>query len=152
MKNNLTINSLLSKNNVVEAKTHLKKLKYTLVFTSLITINSLKFVSLFNNKLTKKYQNYNKIKLYLKQSYMLLTWIFYNNYSKKKIFIMPKKLKKFTITKSPMAHKTFSQEQLVWKEYNLLTPYEIGIKKKILIGIKNSLYFIKITVTYNVTL
>ena len=44
---------------------------------------------------------------------------------------MPTKVKKFTITKSPMAHKTFSQEQLKWTEYKLLMDYKLKLDRKI---------------------
>ena len=53
---------------------------------------------------------------------------------------MPKKIKKYTIIKSPMAHKTFSQEQLKWQEFQIKTGYKVTSLGKIK-GLKNSLGF-----------
>ena len=36
-----------------------------------------------------------------------------------KLFVLPKKVSKFTLTKAPMAHKTFSQEQYSYNRYSL---------------------------------
>lgn len=51
-------------------------------------------------------------KLSIKQSYLMLTWFQYcryhkslNNRNKVKFFISKKKIKKFTTTKAPIAHK-----------------------------------------------
>jgi hypothetical protein len=74
-------------------------------------------------------------KIYVKQSYMLLTWVLYikNMYNSKKnlkkcspsFFVFPKFKKKITIIKSPMAHKTFSQEQYIFQFYTLSVSYSI---------------------------
>ena len=71
-----------------------------------------------------------KKKLLIKQSYLLLTWLLYVTNStqstqgpaKSKQFrpviaIQPTKKTKYTFTKAPMAHKTFSQEQFIFKFY-----------------------------------
>lgn len=76
-------------------------------------------------------------KLYVKQSYMLLTWVLYlkNLYLKQSpssskaslpsFFVFPKNVKKITLLKAPMAHKTFSQEQFLFKFYVLSISYSI---------------------------
>ena len=75
-----------------------------------------------------KYKKFNKKKLIIKQSYLLLTWLAYNNkFVERKCFIMPKKTSRMTFTKSPMAHKTFSQEQVKWEEYKILYCYKISL-------------------------
>lgn len=61
-------------------------------------------------------------KIYVKQSYIILTWFYYLNLNlnKKqnllskniKLVMIPKKIKKFTITQAPIAHKTNSKEQI----------------------------------------
>jgi len=79
--------------------------------------------------------------LFLKQSYMLLTWVIYNSKINTKVFILPKSKNKITITKSPMAHKTFSQEQFKWEYYKLVIPYKIQNSVNI-IGTNQSLQFI----------
>jgi len=71
-------------------------------------------------------QNEYKLKkLAVKQSYMLLTWIAYTAQQHIKSFTLPKKRKRMTITKSPMAHKTFSQEQFEFIFYKIVVPYKI---------------------------
>lgn len=58
---------------------------------------------------------------------MLLTWLYYLKHNSSKVekakvpsfFVHPIKQNKFTLIKSPMAHKTFSQEQFMYKFYKL---------------------------------
>ena len=88
---------------------------WKLIFSSLINPNTIK-----HNRLTL-----NKNKIFLKKSYTLITWLFYIENKLVKYFILPKKLKKFTFTKSPMAHKTFSQEQFQFKSYKIITSYKL---------------------------
>ena len=54
---------------------------------------------------------------------------------------MPKCTKKITITKSPMAHKTFSQEQLKWEYYKIVIPYKIILNEKVS-SLESFLFFI----------
>jgi len=114
------------------------KTNYSLVFNSLITINTIKFLSLVN---TDHRKGFKQSKLFVKQSYMLLTWVIYNSTKSTNAFILPKKTKKITITKSPMAHKTFSQEQLKWEYYKLVIPYVITSGVKVC-GVNQAMYFI----------
>ncbi len=94
----MIINKNISKNNFI---------KFKMLFTSLISPNFLP-----NTKLFSINCNNNK-KLLLKQSYILLTWFYYLTFIEKnlntknniKIFCLPIKKKKFTLTKAPMAHK-----------------------------------------------
>ena len=78
----------------------------------------------------------------IKQSYLLLTWILYNGNKNKNYFIAPNKNKKYTIIKSPMAHKTFSQEQLNWKESCALISYQLK-PESLLNGVGNSVSFVQ---------
>lgn len=97
----------------------------------------------YNSSLIKKPNK----KILVKQSYIFLMWINYflklninkdtinNNTSspssiKKKIpsfFIHPCRNYKTTITKAPMAHKTFSQEQFMIRYYKLSLSFKIKI-------------------------
>ena len=114
------------------------KASYSLIFNSLITIDTIKFLTLVGTNYRKGFK---QNKLFIKQSYMLLTWVIYNSSKNTKAFIMPKKIKKMTITKSPMAHKTFSQEQLKWEYYKLIIPYVImGVEE--IRGINQAIHFI----------
>lgn len=91
------------------------------------------YVSLINPFILSNYsfENYKRFaylkpneKIYVKQSYMILTWFYYLNFistkqnSKKisslRFYIAPKIRRKFTITKAPIAHKTRSKEQILF--------------------------------------
>jgi len=129
--NNKRLNSL-KKNNLVSKK----QVKYSLNFISLISPFSLK-----SNRLNKPISNSGIKKLVVKQSYMLVSWLSYltkiidnsssselqkddfkkknSNLSRPGFFVQPVRVYKTTMTKSPMAHKTFSQEQYLLKFYKL---------------------------------
>jgi len=51
---------------------------------------------------------------------MILMWLTYFNNKSRKYIVLPKIRKRLTITKSPMAHKTFSQEQLQWSKNKII--------------------------------
>lgn len=89
--------------------------------------------------------SFNEKKKLIKQSYILLTWFYYlsfstpikNNLTKQssiQIFILPLKKTKFTLTKAPMAHKTFSKEQYLFQCYRfiftfIIVPHELNFTK-----------------------
>jgi hypothetical protein len=101
--------------------------QYKIKLSSLIPIPNIKYDSI----LQKKLQYIKSKKIIIKQSYLLLTWILYSNGKKKNYFIAPNKTKKYTILKSPMAHKTFSQEQLNWKESCAVINYTLKTNSNI---------------------
>ncbi len=94
-------------------KNNIKKLKvnYGFFFISLTSpflINNFKL----------DYLTFDESKIFVKQSYLLLTWFYYisnlnHKLSKKRIKIatLPSIKKIFTMTKAPMAHKNWSKEQ-----------------------------------------
>jgi hypothetical protein len=125
-------------------KTFLRKnVKYCFNFASLISPFSIKPSRLVNptGDLTTR-------KLYVKQSYMLITWFSYltnnpifNNKSEAEdldnkeldlirpgFFVQPVRVFKTTMTKAPMAHKTFSQEQYLIKFYKLSASFTFPVK------------------------
>jgi hypothetical protein len=81
-----------------------------------------------------------KSKILIKQSYVLLVWFFYltslsasspNKKDKTAIpgfFVYPKKVTKFTILKAPMAHKTFSQEQISFSSYSFSLTFTVNLQ------------------------
>lgn len=109
-------------------------------FNSLIPISSnLKFDSIYLFKsITEKKNN---MKLSAKKSYILISWVvFFLKYhcqlQKKKskpttisFYVLPQKTNRFTITKAPMAHKTFSQEQYLFSQSSLVIRFKIEMKK-----------------------
>ena len=117
--------------NIASSKVIRRDIKYTLNYTSLIPPFSLKQTRLLNlSKLG------GSRKLLVKQSYLLITWISYltkqlsteHNGDKSDLggssftprpgfFVQPTRVYKTTMTKAPMAHKTFSQEQYLVKFY-----------------------------------
>lgn len=98
--------------------------KVTLFYVSLIN------PFILTNYTFENYKRYSTLKpnqkIYVKQSYMILTWFYYLNFISKKniknkstlnnlkFFITPKLNRKFTITKAPIAHKTRSKEQILF--------------------------------------
>ncbi len=111
---------------------------------SLISPYSIKNINFFIYNLDHK-----KKKLYIKQSYLMLTWFYYislvNFNTKKKInfFIMSKKTNHLTSIKAPMAHKSFSKEQFSFKYYIFILSFKGFFKNHyILNDINKSLLFI----------
>lgn len=112
-------------------------LKYAFRFMSFVPPGSSSKMSLMNRpgphsgpqQHSEHRSNRHVPKISVKDSYMMASWMSYiKNLSKtspekatKKnlpsIFVYPPRTKKFTHTKAPMAHKTFSQEQFKFKFY-----------------------------------
>ena len=101
-------------------------MRYSLKFTTLYTPSSVSKLSLtfrnsiFYNSFLKTSTNK---KILLKQSYFVLTWLCYiKSFRCKKpsFFIYPPRISRMTLLKSPMAHKTYSQEQFLLK-YNRMS-------------------------------
>ena len=78
-------------------------------------------------------------KLFIKNSYLILPWFYYlklvtyNNTDKTKIknkkklikfAVLPTKRSHLTLTKAPMAHKTNSKEQFLFKFYYMLATFK----------------------------
>lgn len=146
--NKLTTKKLLHNNikfNKVFLKKNNSKILYKLNFKSIIRpvggINiqdiSIRDLSLVNSKSNK---------VYVKQSYLILMWMWYltrslnqhvqSDITKKnsklqtsciKFFIKPQVYSRFTITKAPMAHKTFSQEQYGFRVYSIKTSFKLPV-------------------------
>lgn len=104
-------------------KNYLPRKSVTYVFYSLFSPASVNNLSLYlNNSVTSNTSNnveanYRNKKVLIKQSYLLLVWL-RSSVRKQGLgtksagfAFLPKTRSKFTMTKAPMAHKTFSQEQ-----------------------------------------
>ncbi len=147
MTRNLKLNNHLKLNNQLTLNSVNKpKLKYTFHFTSLITPHKITNIRLLNNTLdpftSKKYK-----KLFAKQSYLLMTWLWYiqkNQPSKSKpsFAFKPTKIHKTTLIKSPMAHKTFSQEQFQFKFFNLVISFSTPLPLNYSVPTLNHLLFL----------
>ena len=97
-----------------------------------------------------------KNKVYVKQSYVLLTWMSYiresevravsressdSEDSQPSFFIFPIKRSRLTYLKAPMAHKTFSQEQFVSQFYTMSISFNNKLKENSTIpGVSNSTF------------
>ena len=91
-------------------------------------------------------------KVLIKQSYLILMWFKFLLVTKKsrttpslgsfKFFIKPKQQTRFTLTKSPMAQKTFSQEQYSYSYYSLVLSFSLNINTSYLnkLSLKSTLY------------
>jgi hypothetical protein len=118
-----------------------RKIRYYYRFISIIPIGASEGTQLFDvrGQKSRVYDTrgaHNKI--IVKQSYLLLTWLAYLRgeltakkreegevtLSVKGFFIKPVRTTKFTTQKAPMAHKTFSQEQWLYKHYRLSLFFE----------------------------
>jgi hypothetical protein len=143
--------------------------KYSLKFYTMYIPSTVKKVRLYargyrtNSGLTsKKKTGYSFDKILIKQSYIMLTWLSYiskRNFNPKlrdvpnkpgvvtpSFFIYPCRKYKFTMIKSPMAHKTFSQEQFFYKTYKLSVSFSSSVNIETLestkLGVNSSLYLV----------
>jgi len=125
------INKIFILNNN-EKETTKKTIKFTFYFISLIPpfiLNNIRFS--FNSFIKEK-------KLLIKQSYILLTWFYYlsfvqqklDNKNKLKFLILPLSVKKFTLTKAPMAHKNWSKEQYKLQYYKFKISFDVFLKNE----------------------
>lgn len=95
---------------------------YNFTFVSLIApylLNNLRL-----STITSSASKPLKSTILLKQSYLIFTWFYYLSTSSMKtknksilFSFLPIKRKSYTLTKAPMAHKTNSKEQFVFKFY-----------------------------------
>ena len=132
------------------------KIQHTIKFGSIFAPDSLRGINLlfrsssaYNSLLTNKPSR----KILVKQSYIFMVWVNYlcnqnseyNPVGKNPaFFVYPKKNYKTTITKAPMAHKTYSQEQFMIRFYNFsITFYSdcSGGNSEALNSINKSIYF-----------
>lgn len=150
---------------------------YSFKFYSFYLPSSIKGISLYSR--SRDWTSGTR-KILIKQSYIMLVWFKYittlydikihNNFSEENtnfdsstkllpsFFIYPPRLYKFTSLKSPMAHKTFSQEQFLCKNYKLSISFKsdftsciastttdgklpLNFESTLLYSLNNSLYF-----------
>ena len=122
------VNLILSKIDNFKVSKNNFKTPYTVIynftFISLIApylLNNLRLINITSTPSTP-----NKSTALLKQSYLIFTWFYYltnsitkgsGNNNMIKFSFLPIKRKSYTLTKAPMAHKTNSKEQFVFKFY-----------------------------------
>lgn len=129
--NNTQMLSIISNNEKRNKKNiQISSVKYSFFFISIISpyiINNVKLLSDYDN---------DERKIFIKQSYILLTWFYYissltssiNSKKKLKIAVLPTKRKIFTLTKAPMAHKTWSKEQYKFQYYKFKISFVSSFK------------------------
>lgn len=127
--------TLLFKYNL-KKKNYLNKMRFGVSFVSLINPFFLTNIS-YDNYIKPIRFNKNA-KIYVKQSYMILTWFYYISFLEKKnktnkirFFIAKKKKKKFTITKAPIAHKNWSKEQIMYSFFKFKILFSFNFKKSL---------------------
>jgi hypothetical protein len=111
---------------------------YTFYFNTLITPYKINNIRLFlHNSSSFKSKKLNK--LYIKQSYLLLTWFWYikkkhnlNNKVQPSFVYKPTKKYRLTFLKAPMAHKTFSQEQVKLQYFVLTITFKILLPSQLI--------------------
>ena len=105
--------------------------RYSFRFTSLVAPHTPSFIAndgkLSNPLLTRR--------VFLKKSYLLASWLLYLSHkstsnvakSTPRIAILPSRQIVYTLTKAPMAHKTNSKEQFLFKYYNFKFSIELKL-------------------------
>lgn len=104
-------------------------IRYSFRFTSLVpplTISAL-------NTTEPSTINLKSTRLLFKRSYLVLSWISYlarigtqkHKHFRPTIAILPSRRTLYTLTKAPMAHKTNSKEQFMFKFYNFKFSFEL---------------------------
>jgi hypothetical protein len=122
-------------------------------FNTLITPYKIVNIRLIFNNLTSETKKNKFNKLFIKQSYLLLTWFWYikkkhniNNLVQPSFVYKPTKKYRITFLKTPMAHKTFSQEQVKLQYFLLQITFKILLPvtyfKDNLLDINKMLYLI----------
>lgn len=95
-----------------------------------------------------------KSKIWLKQSYILLTWFYYLTFInqkhdteyKLKFSVYPNTRKIFTLTKAPIAHKNWSKEQYKFQFFKFKISFDTSLNENnVLNNINKTLLFIFIT-------
>ena len=124
----------------------LPRIKYSFSFVSLITPHKITNIRLLNNA-TSPFKSKKTKKIFAKQSYLLMTWLWYiqrnhSSTSKPSFAFKPTSVHKTTLIKSPMAHKTFSQEQFQFKFFNLVISFSIPFPTKIKFSGVNQLAYL----------
>ena len=106
--------------------------KLQLRFSSILPPSSVPKLSLLNKMIKSQgFGNQSSVnKIHVKQSYVLMTWMSYTQSSSSglklpTIFSYPSRTKTFTQIKSPMAHKTFSQQQFKFKFFFMSASFSI---------------------------
>jgi len=132
---NLNTYSNWTKYNNYSKKKPLKlTVKYSFSYVSLITPHKILNIRLFTNH--SLFQSKKQKKLFVKQSYLLMTWLWYiqskflTKHKKPSFAFKPTKYHKTTLIKSPMAHKTFSQEQFQFKFFYIIISLPINLSVK----------------------
>jgi hypothetical protein len=131
--------------------TQINTLKYNLKFTSIIApgaVSNLRLIQFNDNRGSNPHN-----KLVVKQSYLLLTWLAYlkdksiksSKTNTPSFFVQPVRQFKLTHIKAPMAHKTFSQEQFLFKHYNLVISFKTILSQNYTLNSVNNSIFIALS-------
>lgn len=76
-------------------------------------------------------------RLLLRRSYLILSWLYYltsatprlKDKAQPSIAILPARTSKYTLTKAPMAHKTNSKEQFMFKFYKFKFSFNLSVEE-----------------------
>ena len=160
--------SLISKH--TQTQKHLLNLKpsklknslfYSFKFASIISPGSIKNMTLVNRASSRTSNN----SLYVKQSYVMLTWMAYirevqvkqkrksdesdSDELQPSFFVFPCNRSRLTFLKAPMAHKTFSQEQFLTKTYTLSISFNNNFRHNSVVGGVNNSMFLALSLRQN---
>ena len=148
IQRNKKLNALIKEKNFKKTLNNSKpNFFYSFHFSSIFYPGSLKNINLFLRSTINREDNmssyrsgtYKNSKVIVKQSYLLISWIHYlcktpednlNSINSTKLpsfFIHPYKQSKITLIRSPLAHKTFSQEQFLNRHYRLSVSFKPNV-------------------------
>ena len=110
-------------------------ISYNFTFISLIAPKLLNNLRINDLRLGSS-NNSSKSTILVKQSYLIMTWLYYLTFTSKepnddkliKFAFLPTQRKMYTLTKAPMAHKTNSKEQIAFKFYK----FKVSVKASFL--------------------
>lgn len=123
-------------------------IKYSFSFASLISPYAV-------NNLRTSFSISAGNKALFKQSYMILTWFYYAvsfDFKKKykiNLATLPIKKKIFTLTKAPMAHKTYSKEQYKFQINKFKVSFKAILDEQLTLNsLNSSLFFVLLSKKY----
>jgi len=127
----LNTNTYSNNQTLAGKKLHLPTVRYSFRFTSLVAPHIPSFIA-DDSKLSDPVSTR---RAFLKKSYLLASWLLYLSHkstsnaakSTPRIAILPSRQIVYTLTKAPMAHKTNSKEQFLFKYYNFKFSVELRL-------------------------
>ena len=136
---------LLNVDNSSKLQTSDFEVEYNFLFVSWVAPHIL-----FNRSRSLLQSRRVKVGVSIKKAYTMLTWLYYLTFTldrqtENKVVrfsFLPRRRKFYTLTKAPMAHKTFSQEQYWLRVYKLQINFTVARSDISTLGSVNSSFYV----------